>query len=258
MRRECIITVLIIDDDPDFVNRIREKVGPGVVLEHKNSVGNVNHSHDFYILGNSKNVIQSIETIREADKGGEILLFESACEKDVSLKRSLHWNLSGCIDKNVETLSKLLQNSYKTRTKMHEASSKLDLLKAGDLQILTRQLKKAESEKFVDFIQNHPLPMVLVDCEYDVLYANKALEKMIGTKLSGAPASMYWADPDKLDKVACDLKKEGQLLGREVTLKNIHGELLQMKLYTSIHCDSSGNWINTRCLFVPIDQLPPE
>ena len=260
MNQEYVImSVVIIDDDTDFFNQIEEKVAnQRIVLDRTESVKDIDRTYDYYILGYSPDIAQSIEAIRETDAEGKILLFESACEKDVSLKKALLWNLSGCIKKNTETLSGLLRNAYKTRAKMREASCRLDSLKAGDLQILTRQLKKAESEKFVDYIRNHPLPMVLVDCESDVLHANIAMEKMIGTKLPGAPASSFWADPEKLDKTVCDLKKEGQLLGREVTLKNIHGELLRLKLYTSIHRDSSGEWINTRCLFVPIDQLPPE
>jgi len=95
--------------------------------------------------------------------------------------------------------------------------------------------------------------MVLVDREVDVLHANTAMEEMIGTKLPGSSAVKYWADSKELERAVFDLKEKGQLLGREVTLKNIHGGLLQMKLYSSLHHDKDGNWLNTRCLFVPID-----
>jgi PAS domain S-box-containing protein len=137
--------------------------------------------------------------------------------------------------------------------RLREASIKLDCLKSGDLQTLSRQLKQTESSRFVDFIQNHPLPMVLVDREYDILHANAAMEKIIGTRLPGASAATYWEDSDELDRAIFDLKEKGQLLGREATLKSLDGKLIKVKLYTSLHNDAEGNWLNTRCLFVPND-----
>lgn len=252
---ETLVRILIIDDNPAFVKRLRDLVShPQIVVDNAAAVPE-NIFYNFYILGNSANITRAVDRIRKNNEGSPIYLSGSICDKNVPVRKMVKCNIIDCLE-NEESMRGFVKkvNSFcRQKEKLRKAASKLDFLKAGDLESLTRQLKKTESERFVDYIQNHPLPMVLVSCEGDILHANTAMEEMVGNKLPGVSASTFYDDPKELDKVIFDLKEKGQLLGREVTLKNIHGELLRMKLYTSLHNDAEGNWLNTRCLFVPID-----
>jgi len=252
---ETLVRILIIDDDEAFVKRLRNLVShPQVVVDNATAVPE-NIFYNFYILGNSSNITRAVDRIRKNNEGSPIYLSGSVCNKNVPVRKMVKCNIIDCLEKeeDVRSFVKKVNSFCKQKSKLRKAASKLDFLKSGDLKSLSRQLKKTESDRFVDYIQNNPLPMILVSRECDILHANTAMEEMIGAKLPGASATTYWNDPDELDRAIFDLKEKGQVLGREVTLKNIHGELLQMKLYTSLHNDKEGNWLNTRCLFVPIN-----
>lgn len=252
---EILVRILIIDDDQAFVKRLRDLVAhPQVFVDHVTKIPEDALYH-FFVLGGPIQITEAIDKIQGFNEDSLIYLSGNTCSAVVPVRKMIKCNIVDCLDNDssLRTFVKKISSTCKQKVKMREASNKLDCLKAGDLKSLTRQMKKAESDRFVDYIQNHPLPMVLVSRECDILHANVAMENMIGTKLSGASAATYWADTDELDKAVFDLKEKGQLLGREVTLKNIDGELLLLKLYTSLHNDAEGNWLNTRCLFVPLN-----
>jgi PAS domain S-box-containing protein len=237
---ETLVRILIVDDDMTFVQRIRDLV-----------------SHPQIAVDDLAPIPESINEIRLNNKNSPIYLFGSVCNRRICIRDIIECNISGCLenDEGIRSFVKKVNSLCRHKAKLREAGSKLDCLKSGDLKTLARQLKKTESERFVDYIQNHPLPMILVSRESDILHANSAMEKMIGTKLPGMSATMFWMNPEEFERAVFDLKEKGQILGRETTLKNVHGEQLRVKLYTSLHSDKNGNWLNTRCLFVPIDSL---
>lgn len=250
---ETLVRILIIDDDTVFVKRLRDLVAhPQVVIDIATTIPEDIFYH-FYILGGSVDITEAVDKIRINNEGSPIYLSGPVCNKNVPVRKMVKCNIIDCLEKDEDMRGfvKKVSSFCKQRAILREAACKLEHLVSGDLKALARQLKKTESDRFVDFIQNHPLPMVLISRECDILHANTAMEKMIGTKLPGASASLYWFDPKELDRAIFDLKEQGQLLGREATLKNIHGEPIQVKLYTSLHNDAEGNWLNTRCLFVP-------
>lgn len=249
---KTLVRILIITDNDAFVKSLKDLIDhPQIDVDSSAKIPQ-GASYNFYVL-DSSDELNKIELINE---GSPIYLSDHICDTSVPIRNIIKCNIVGCLD-DVDGMSNFVTHVRKFRkqkSKMHEVSTKLDCLKSGDFESLARKMQKTESERFVDYIQNHPLPMVLVNCGGDVLHANVAMEDLIGCKLPGLSASKYWLDTNAFDKTLCELKKEGQLLGREVTLKSIDGESLQMKLYTSIHYDDSDNWINTRCLFVPIPQ----
>ncbi|KKL55513.1 hypothetical protein LCGC14_2254660 [marine sediment metagenome] len=250
---KTLVQILIISDNEAFVERVIELMDyPQIVVDNAETIPE-DVRYDFYVLDGLTSVTESIDRIREFHEGAPIYLSGSICDEKIPIRKMCKCNVIACLEKDddLRLFVKEVSSHCKQRVKTHEASCKLDYLKPGDLKILTRQLRKTESYKFIDYIQNHPLPMILVNREEEVIHANKAMEDMIGTKLPGISASTFWLDVDVFDNTVFDLKKEGQLLGREVTLKNIHGRPLLLKLYTSLHRDKQGNWLNTRCLFVP-------
>lgn len=252
---EILVRILIISDDDAFVAKLRDLVShPQVEVDVAKTVPEKS-VYNFYVLGESVHITEAVDNIKKHNEGSPIYLAGAVCDKNVPVRKMTKCNIIGCLENEEEMRDfvKQVSSFCKHRSKLTKAVSKLDCLVSGDLKALTRELKQTESDRFVDYIQNHSLPMVLVSCEYDVLHANAAMEKMIGTKLAGTPASTYWEDPELLDRAVFDLKKKGQVLGREATLKTINGELVKVKLYSSLHTDSEGNWLNTRCLFVPID-----
>ncbi len=252
---KTLVQILIISDDRALVKRLTELTDhPQIVVSSAKEIHEDIH-YDFYVLDGPTNVTESIDKIREFHEGTPICLSGAICNESVPIRKMYKCNIIACLEKD-DDLKKFVKevSSYcNQKLKIHKASCKLDQLKAGDLKTLTHHLKKTESDKFVDYIQNHPLPMVLVSREGEVMHANTAMEDMIGTKLPGISASVFWVDAEAFDDTVFDLKEKGQLLGREVTLKNIHGRQLPLKLYTSLHRDKKGEWLNTRCLFVPTD-----
>ncbi len=255
---KTLVRILIVDDDRMFVKRLRDLIAhPQIIVDNNIAVAK-DLFYDFCVIGSSAKTTEALDTIRTYSAGSSIYLSGPACNQSVPIRKMIKCNIIDCLenDENIRNFIKNVNSLVKQKAKLHKASCKLDCLQAGDLDALTQHLKKTESDKFVDYIQNHPLPMVLVDREGEVMHANSSMEDMIGTKLSGIMASVFWEDAEAFDNTVYDLKEKGQLLGREVTLKNIHGKLLKLKLYTSLHYDKHDEWLNTRCLFVPID--PPE
>jgi len=253
---ETLVRILVISNDDKFVKRIKDLTShPQVIVRHETSVPDDPIYH-FYILGSPGCILTAIDKIREIDEGCPIYLAGAVCEEKIPVRKLIRCHIADCLETEVglKSFMKRVRTFRQQQIKIREASTKLDCLKAGDLQALASQMKRTESERFVDYIQNHPLPMVLVSREGEVLHANVAMETMIGSKLPGMPASHFWMNPDEYDEMSFELKEEGQLLGREVALKNIDGNVVRLKLYTSLHCDSSGEWLNTRCLFVPSDE----
>lgn len=253
---KTLVQILIISDNRTFVKRVTELVNhPQIVVNSEKTIPE-NLCYDFYVLNGVVNITESIDRIREFHKGTPIYLSGSVCKENVPIKKMCECNIVACLenDNDLRNFVKEIGSYCKQKLRIYEASCKLDHLQSGDLEMLVQQLKKPESDKFVDYIQNHPLPMVLVNREGEVMHANTAMEDMIGTKLPGISASVFWVDTNAFDDTVFDLKEKGQLLGREVTLKNIHGKTLRLKLYSSLHRDKKDEWLNTRCLFVPVDQ----
>lgn len=252
---ETLVRILIVDDNRMFVKRLCDLISHPQVMVDIVTIVPEDIFYNFYILGGSTEITEAIDHIRKRNEGSPIYLSGPVCDKKIPVRKMIKCNIIDCLesDESMQRFAKKVTSFCRQKTKMREASSKLDFLKAGDLKALTRQLKKTESDRFVDYIQNHPLPMALVDREGNILHANTAMEDMIGTKLSGVFAATFWVDAKEFNRTTLDLKEKGQLLGREVTLKNIQGEQLHLKLYSSLHNDTEGNWLNTRCLFVPID-----
>ncbi len=254
---KTLVQILVISDDDTFVKHLLEVTDhPQVTVDSAQMVPEKG-SYDFYVLGNN-HITKSLDRIRKFDTGTPVYLHGSVCSASIPICTILKSNVVACLQNkdDLRGFAKEISSCCRQKLKIHEASRKLDHLKSGDLEALTRQLRKTESNKFVDYIQNHPLPMVLVNRESEVMHANAAMEDMIGMKLPGILASAFWEDKDAFDDTIYDLKEKGQLLGREVTLKNIHGKSLRLKLYTSLHRNADGDWLNTRCLLVPIDQSP--
>ena len=254
---KTLVQILIVSENEDLVKKITESTDhPQVVVDTGDVVPEKNR-YDFYVL-DEKDIVNSFDRIREFHAGTPIYLSGSICNANIPICKIIKCNVAACLqkDSDLRNFAKEVSSCYKQKLKIHETSCKLDHLKSGDLEALARQLRKTESDKFVDYIQNHPLPMVLVSREGEVMHANTAMEDMIGTKLPGISASSFWEDSKTFDDTVFDLKKKGQLLGQEVTLKTIHGKRVSLKLYTSLHRDKDGEWLNTRCLFVPIDQFP--
>lgn len=250
-----LVQILIVSDDKTLVKRVTGLMDhPQIIVDSADKIPEETH-YDFYVLDGPTSITDSIDRIREFHEGSPIYLSGSICNDSVPIRKMCKCNIVDCLDRdsNLRDFVKEVSSLCKQKLKIHEASCKLDHLKCGDLKALARQLRKTESDKFVDYIQNHPLPMVLVNHEGEVMHANTAMEDMIGTKLAGVLASVFWEDAEAFDNTVFDLKEKGQLLGREVTLKNIYGRQLLLRLYTSLHRDKKGNWLNTRCLFVPID-----
>lgn len=251
---DTFVRILIVGDG-SLVKQLEDALShPQIVIDHTSQIPE-NKPYHFYVLGGSVEIGKATNAIRKANEGSPIYLHGSICKETVPIKKLLKCNIAACLDceEGMADFINEVKSFQKRRVQIHEAACKLDSLKVGDLKTLAKQIKKAKSERFVDYIQNHPLPMVLVSREAEVLHANTSMEKTIGTRLPGIQASKYWVDKKEFERAVRDLKREGQLLGREVTLKNVNGQPISMKLYTSLHYDESGDWDNTRCLFVPTE-----
>lgn len=248
------VRILIVGDE-SLANKIRDILThPQIIVDRASSVPEDRHYH-FYVLGGQIDAIRAVDAIRIYGEGSPIYLSGSICDESLPIRQLLKCNLAACLEseEGMNDFINDVRSAIKQRAKIHEASCRLDCLKSGDLKTLARQMTRTKSERFVDYIQNHPLPMVLVSSEGEVLHANAAMESAIGSRLPGMKAESFWVDQNDFLETLQELKKEGQLLGREVTLKNIDGKPLQMKLYTSLHYNKAGNWLNTRCLFVPTE-----
>jgi hypothetical protein len=134
---------------------------------------------------------------------------------------------------------------------MNDTAARI-MKKAEYLGQLTAEMNHSKTIPFIDFVDNNLLPMVLVNSEYMVLHANQAMKNLTGNYV-GKPCASYWHNDKEHEAVISDLKKNGFIRGKKVTLKDTNGIPRTMKLYSSIHRDSNGKWINTRCLFVPVD-----
>lgn len=244
--------ILILDDNSDLVKEIEDLVRhPQIEVKHSTDMPE--QVYDFYILGDGIDIVAALDALRNEDEQIPIYLTGDACQVSVQLWELVGCQILGCLEseKDMKRFHKHVSSFWKSQACMREASQKLDALKAGDLDTLSTMMLKTESERFVDFIQNHPISMVLVSRRGDILHANASMEKMIGTKLAGMPASSFWKNPDDFTDAMFYLEKEGQLLGKEVTLKNMDGEDLPLKLYSNLHYGDDGDWLNTRCLFIP-------
>lgn len=252
---ETLVSILVVDPEQKFVGGIEELMNhPQVSVDCADSVPD-DKEYDFYILSENNRIIEALDIIRTKFGNAPVYLAGGACHAKVPIQSLVKITIVGCLQ-DKEGLVEFIQHvtsSCKQQIKLQQASTKLDCLKSGDYRSLAKHMSKTGSEQFVDYIQNHPLPMLLVSREGEVLHANIAMENLIGMKLSGLDAFTFWADVQEFNDALLELKKKGQILGRKIVLKDIHGSSIGVKLYTSLHSDNHGVWLNTRCLFVPLD-----
>lgn len=104
---------------------------------------------------------------------------------------------------------------------------------------------------YADFVDNSVLPVVWAKEDGSIIYSNKAMDEMIGCQVSGKNASSYYFDQDERVSIQERLNSSNKINGLNVTLQKCDGQTIYCRLFTSIHRDKDGNWINTRCIFVP-------
>lgn len=129
----------------------------------------------------------------------------------------------------------------------------MDILwKIGQLEKVTaeQELSFTKDDPFIDYVENHVLPMVFVSEDGMVLYSNKTMDEMVGFPCTGKPAWSYYATREGFDKAKKVFSSNTQVKGLTVILK-CHGKPQRATLYTSIHRDEDGKWLNSRCTFVP-------
>jgi hypothetical protein len=75
---EISVRILIIDDDTEFVKRLRDLVAhPQVLVDTAKDIPE--DFYNFYVLGSTANIADAIDKIREFNEGSPIYLFGSVC-----------------------------------------------------------------------------------------------------------------------------------------------------------------------------------
>lgn len=131
--------------------------------------------------------------------------------------------------------------------------------KLSGLEKVTKEQKhvfNGHCNIYSDFVDNNLLPVVCAKEDGTIIYSNKAMNNLIGCHISNKHASSYYVDNNECTKVFQKISSNDKIYGLPVLLKRCDGQTVRCKLYSSIHRDEEGNWINTRCIFVPYDFLP--
>ena len=124
--------------------------------------------------------------------------------------------------------------------------------KLDELETIT----KVSSSKFEDYVTNHALPMILVDENGQILFWNRRLGRLIGKTLKEVRGKVareiVYENPEDFDKLFQIIEDDGCVNGTEVSVKTKNGARA-FRVYSNIHRDDDDNWINSRCVFVPVD-----
>ena len=132
---------------------------------------------------------------------------------------------------------------------LHEEKirAKLDKLEA---------ITKVESSEFEDYVTNHALPMILVDENGHILYWNRRLGQLIGKTLKEVKGKIardiIYENVEDFERVFQIIMEDGCITGSEALLKTKDGPRT-FKIYSNIHRDENGKWLNSRCVFVPAE-----
>ena len=109
------------------------------------------------------------------------------------------------------------------------------------------------AEIFRDYVENHELPMILVDEQITILYCNQAAQRFFSrsrTDIVGSNGRSLYADNTEFERLIQEIRIKGKVRGRKVHIKTSDGPCPCL-IYSSIHRED-GQWINSRCLFVPL------
>ncbi len=128
--------VLIIDIDANFYKRTKKALSDfNIEIDLIKKIESSHLNYDFYFLGEVvDNVISCVEKIREVDPVGRIFVFDCNCNDTFPLKKVLHLNISGCVEKSPQHVSKTVGATCKAKSKMCEITKRLDELKKGILE----------------------------------------------------------------------------------------------------------------------------
>lgn len=110
------------------------------------------------------------------------------------------------------------------------------------------------SEIFRDYVENHELPMFLVDEQADILYCNRAAQRFFNkplNKIIGFSGRNLYADHTEFERLIQEIRIKGRVRGRKVHINTSDGSWPCL-IYTSIRRNISGQWLNSRCLLVPL------
>jgi len=149
------IKVLLIDTDLDFYEKIQDELLElDVDIELADQV-NMPVGHDFYFIGNvAGGLINHLEHIRNFDLSGKIYVFDCNGHEVLPISRVIHLNITGCIPKDIDEVCQEIKAEWKTETKIHEASNKLDDIKNGILVMSTpfddTEIAKINDETNID------------------------------------------------------------------------------------------------------------
>ena len=106
------------------------------------------------------------------------------------------------------------------------------------------------SRSYRDHFENNQLPMVWADQDGTVINCNVAMASLLGKtkdEIVGHSVSSY-AHPAK--KVVQALSEGDGCRDFSVEITTADGPM-SCRLYSNVHRDRDGNWINSRCVLVP-------
>ncbi len=125
--------------------------------------------------------------------------------------------------------------------------------KLDKLEAVTQMSNCCELE---DYVTNHALPMILVDGNGHIIYWNKTMSRLVGKPLKEVkgkkPKDVFYEVPEDFDILFKTIKTVGHIIGSEVLLKTKYGPQ-KFNLYSNVHKDENDRMLNTRCVFVPIE-----
>lgn len=126
----CSTRILIIDTDTRFYENVQESLSSfDVEIDLVKRVES-RFDYDFYFLGEViDDMISCIERIRATDPHGEIFVFDGVCNDMFPLKKILHLNISGCINKTPKEVNRTVGTACKAKSKIYAVAKRLDDIK---------------------------------------------------------------------------------------------------------------------------------
>jgi len=138
MCQHCGLRILIIDEDQYFLTEITQALAKlEIAVETDRSLPE-KLSHDFYILGSVSNFCSVMDKIRSQDQTGKIFLAGSSCEKTMSARKLIKYDIKACIDKSnsgISELLKVISKLCKARKRIRNAGERLDRINKEMLEL---------------------------------------------------------------------------------------------------------------------------
>ena len=130
--------------------------------------------------------------------------------------------------------------------------------KIAHLDALMWSSSNGEISYFQDYIENHQLPICLAAEDTTVIYCNEAMSRFLGKPLyeiiGKEQVKNWYADQSEWNEIARFSLEKGKVSGIKANIKTHNGDQ-PVLIYSSIHRDDEGKWINSRCLYVPLNDI---